>query len=622
MRIFLASLCFLFALPSCNTGQGHSAKLTPANGGRYYGGVFRGNETEYFRSLYPLNITEVGGHRITNQIYEGLVRFDQADLSIKPCLAERWEMDSSGLGFTFHIRKGVRFHDDACFADGRGREVTARDFEYCLTLLCTPDVSNQGFWVFKDKVKGADNYYLSREYASLKETAAKHPADSKDENYLSAIARIRELEEKNAADIGSMPDKVSGITVEDDYTLRIELENYFPGFLQMLALPFTQVFPKEAVEKYGNDMRERCVGTGPFKIKALREDEVVVMEKNKDYWDKDEFGNQLPFLDGIKITFIKEQKAELLALKKGDLDFVYRLPLEMVEEIVDKEENLQGEYRRFQLQVNPNLATLYYGFLTVSPTFSNKDVRIAFNYAIDRQKIVDFTIKGTGIPATHGIVPPAFKLFNADLVKGYDFNPEKAREHLAKAGYPDGKGFPEITLQINSGGGTNEQVAEAVQKMLQENLNIRVNIIKLPFAQHLENLETGKAEFWRLGWIADYPDPENFLNLFYSAHIPPKLSDKSYLNSFRYRSAAFDSLFTLALRTTDEAKRYNLYAQADQQMINDAPIMPIYYYKDHRLLQPRVQNFPQNAMEYRAYRDVWLLPEENTRPLAKGQAAQ
>jgi len=610
MRNFTIAFCFLLALSACKSDKKTTGELTPAEGGRFYGGIFKGNETEYFRSLYPLNVTEVGGHRITNQIYEGLVRFDQADLSIKPSLAESWEMDSNGLGFTFHLHKGVKFHDDPCFPDGKGREVTARDFEYCLTLLCTPDISNQGFWVFKDKVKGADNYYLSREYESLKATVAQHAPNSEDEAYTSAVARIQELEAKNAADIAPKPDKVSGITVIDDYTLRIELEKFFPGFLQMLALPFTEVFPKEAVEKYGSDLRTQAVGTGPFKIKALRDDEVVILEKNPNYWGKDEFGNQLPFLDGIRITFIKEQKSELLALKKGDLDFVYRLPLEMVEEIIDKQGNLLGEYKQFQLQVTPTLATLYYGFLNVDPLFSNKNLRIAFNYAIDRQKIVDFTVKGCALPAFHGIVPPAIKGFNAAAVKGYDYNPEKAREYLALAGYPDGKGFPELTLQINSGGGTNEQVAEAVQKMINETLNIRVNIIKLPFAQHLENLETGKVQFWRLGWIADYPDPENFLTLFFSGHIPPKLSDKSYLNSTRYRSAAFDSLFTLAIGTTDEAKRFELYAQADQVMISDAAIMPIYYYKDHRLLQKRVQNFPQNAMEYRSYREVWVTGEK------------
>ena len=611
MQNAFLSFCFILFLASCNSGgSGDSEKLTPAEGGKNFGGVIKVNETEYFRSLYPLNVTEVGGHRITNQIYEGLVGFDQADLTVKPCLAGHWEMEESGLVFTFHLRKGVKFHDDACFMDGKGRVVTAHDFVYCLTKLCTPDVNNQGFWVFKDKVKGANNFYLSREYESLKQAAAKYSTGSQDENYLSATARIKELEEKHATDIANKPEILEGVIAIDDYTLKIELEKFFPGFLQMLALPFTAVFPKEAVEKYGNELRAKAVGTGPFRIKALREDEVVVLEKNKDYWGRDDDGNQLPYLDGIKITFIKEHKSELLALKKGTLDFMYRLPLEMVEEIIDRQGRLLGEYKRFHLQVNPTLATLYYGFLNVDPLFSNKDLRIAFNYAIDRQKIVDYTVKGCAMPAFHGIVPPAVKGFNSGAVKGYSLNPEKAREHLAKAGYPEGKGFPQLTLQINSGGGTNEQVAEAVQKMLQETLNIRVNIIKLPFAQHLENLETGKVQFWRLGWIADYPDPENFLTLFFSGHIPPKLSDKSYLNSTRYRSPAFDSLFTQAINTVDETKRFELYAKADSQMISDAAIMPIYYYKDHRLLQPRVQNFPQNAMEYRVYREVWFADKD------------
>lgn len=607
MRNLLAALCIVLLIASCNSGGNTSSeKLTPVAGGKNSGGVLKVNETEYFRSLYPLNITEVGGHRITNQIYEGLVRFDQDDLTIKPCIAERWEMDSTGLSYTFYLHKGVKFHDDSCFADGKGREVMARDFEYCLTRLCTPEISNQGFWVFKDKVKGADNHYLSREYESLKKTAAGFPAGSQDENYLSAAARIKELEEKHAADIASKPERVEGITVIDDYTLKIELEKFSPGFLNMLALPFTAVFPKEAVEKYGNELRAKAVGTGPFRIKALREDEVVILEKNPNYWDKDEAGNRLPLLDGVKITFIKEQKAELLALKKGDLDFVYRLPLEMVDEIKDKQDNLLGDYKKLNLQLKPALSTYFYAFLNVDPLFANKDVRIAFNYAVDREKLTEFTVKGCAIPGTHGIVPPAITGYNADAVKGYTYNPEKARDHLKKAGYPDGKGFPELTLQINSGGGTNDQVAEAVQKMLQETLNIRVNITKLPFAQHLENLETGKTQFWRLGWVADYPDPENFLTLFYSGHIPPKLSDKSYLNSTRYRSATFDSLFTLAINTVDDAKRMELYAQADQVMIDDAPFMPLYYYKDYRLVQPRVQDFPQNGMEHRLYRSVWL----------------
>ena len=576
MKPYLLSLLILSILTGCQSeGNQQANTSTAAEGGRYYGGVFKMNEVEYFRSLYPLNVTEVGGHRITNQIYEGMVRFSQSDLSVLPCIAERWEINDDATEFTFFLRKGVFFHDDPCFADGKGREVTANDFKYCLTKLCESDVNNQGYWVFQNRVKGCTPYYES--------TATGNP----------------------------LPEGVTGVKVLDDYTLSIELEQSFASFLYIMGMPFTAVFPKEAVDKYGIDLRAKCVGTGPFKIKALREDETVILEKNRNYWGKDEYGNQLPYLDGIRVSFIKDRKSELLEFSKGNLDMMFRLPLEMIAEVVNKEDELQEGYQQFTLQVMPSLSLQYYGFQHLDKTFSNIDVRKAFNYAIDRQKIVDYTLKGSGIAGNYGAVPPALNGYDSRSIKGYHYDPQKAAEHLKQAGYPNGEGFPEATLQINAGGGTNEQVAEAVQKMLQETLNIRVNITKLPFAQHLENLETGKANFWRAGWIADYPDAENFLNLYYSKHIPTTLAEKSYLNSVRYRSATFDSFFTEALKTADEVQRNLLYQKADQTVMDDAAIIPIYYYKDHRLLQPDVRNYPQNSMEYRAFREVYFEREGN-----------
>ena len=578
MRNRLFSILVLFALIGCGGNDSNKQKrgsLRPAEGGRYYGGVFKFNEVEYFRSLYPLNVTEVGGHRVTNQIYEGLVRTSQSDLSILPALAERWEINEEATEFTFYLRKGVRFHDDPCFPDGKGREVTARDFQYSLTKLCESDVNNQGYWVFENRVKGCSEYFKS--------TQSGEP----------------------------LPEGVTGVEVVDDYTLKIILDNPFASFLNILAMPFTAVFPKEAVEQYGTDLRAKCVGTGPFKIKALKEDETVILTRNKDYWDVDKFGNRLPYLDGIKISFIKDRKSELLELKKGNFDMMFRLPLEMLEEVVTPDDELTPEYSEFVLQVMPNMSIQYYGFQHWDKLFSNKDVRKAFNYAIDREKITTYTLKGSGIPAHYGIVPPALTSYDSKAVQGYRFNPEKAREHFAAAGYSNGEGFPELTLQINAGGGTNEQIAEAVQKMLQETLNIEVNITKLPFAQHLENLETGKANFWRAGWIADYPDAENFLNLFYSKHIPKTLAEKSYLNSTRFSSRKFDELFSKALQTIDDDERNLLYLKADQAMIDEAAIIPIYYYKDHRLLQSKVRNYPQNAMEYRTFREVYFVPESN-----------
>lgn len=574
---FLFGILILF-LASCGdggTGSDEGREMKSAKGEKYYGGIFRMNEVEYFRSLYPHNVTEVSGHRITNQIYEGLVGMDQSNLSIVPVIAKSWEIDSFATEFVFHLRDDVYYHDDPCFDNGKGRNVTARDFEYVFTRLCEPHGDNQGYWVFENKVRGCKEYYESKLNGE------------------------------------PMPEGVSGVEVIDDYTLKITLEKPFAAFLNLLALPFTAVFPQEAVDKYGKDMRTKTVGTGPFFIKAMKEDETVILSKNTKYWGKDEHGNQLPYLDGMRVSYIKERKSELLEFRQGNLDMIYRLPLEMIDEVVNTEDQLKAEFSNYTLQTMANMSVQYYGFQHWSDLFSNKNLRKAFNYAVDRQKICRYTLKGTGIPGHYGIVPPAMHNYDAKALSGYDFNPDKARDFMDKAGYPNGEGFPEITLQINSGGGTNEQVAEAVQSMLEEVLNVKINITKLPFAQHLENLETGKVDFWRAGWVADYPDPENFLNLFYSKHIPEKLEEKSYLNSTRYKSPEFDRLFEAALQTVDDDQRNLLYLKAEQQMLDDAAIIPLFYYKDHRLLQANVRNFPQNAMEHRNFREVFFVPVKN-----------
>ena len=258
------------------------------------------------------------------------------------------------------------------------------------------------------------------------------------------------------------------------------------------------------------------------------------------------------------------------------------------------------------LQVQPELTTQFYGFLVPDKTFSNKNVRLAFNYAIDRAKIADYTAKGEGIPCFNGIVPIGLPGYDNNLVKGYTFDVKKAKDYLAKAGYPDGKGFPKVTLETNSGGGRNEKVAETVQKMLVENLNIDVEITQVVWAQHTNNVETGKTNFWRFAWIADYPDPINFLNLFYGKNVPKTMEESSYSNPCRHVNPQYDALYEKALATQDAVERNKLYAQLDQMIVDDAPFLPIYYSVKRRLLQPYVKNFDANGMEFRMFKAVWL----------------
>jgi peptide/nickel transport system substrate-binding protein len=225
---------------------------------------------------------------------------------------------------------------------------------------------------------------------------------------------------------------VAGLEVIDDSTFSITLNRPFAGFLYRLAMPFTAVFPHEAVEKYGTDMREVAVGTGPFRLKKVLPDVGVFMVRNEHYWGIDSFGNQLPYLDGVKVTFIKEEKVEMLEFKKGNLELKYRLPIDMVQEIIDSNAQLLPAYSQFVLQNVKELSSQYYGFLTIDPLMKDVHIRRAFNYAIDRDKLVKYTLKNEGTPNNFGIVPKG--------LPGYDHSQLKRN---GDGGLSSRKKFPE-----------------------------------------------------------------------------------------------------------------------------------------------------------------------------------
>lgn len=535
-------------------------------GGIQYGGVFSVNEIEDFGSLYPLNITDVTGHRIVNQVYEGLLKLNQETLELVPGLAESYTVDESGIRYTFKLRRGVYFHDDESFPEGKGREVKAQDVKYSLDRVCKASANNVAWSYLVDRIAGSRDYYdLSLE--------------------------------------GNEPKSgVEGIRVIDDYTLELVLEYPFPSMLKILTLPACYVYPPESVERYAENLRIRGVGTGPFRFKTVKEGEVVILERNHNYWGKDELGNQLPFLDAIKYTFIKEKSTELMEFKKGNLDMVFDLPSEEVSRIRNSMES--GEPQDYQFQAIPSMVIQYYSFQHKSDLFGDINVRKAFNYAVDRNQLVTYALQSKGYPANAGIVPPCFPDYDTKKIEGFEFNPDKARQYLEKAGYPNGEGFPVLTLQLNYGGSTNVQVAEVIQKMLEETLNINIELTLVPRAQHFERVETGKALFWRDGWSADYADPENFLTLFYGKLVPGSLAEKSYVNSVRYQNEEFDRVFEAAMRETNPERRIELFQKADQIVVNDAAIIPLYYEEGVRLLQDDVSNFPINAMEYRDFSEV------------------
>lgn len=564
---------FLFFVPlaifvaSCSNSNNNSAERV-AKGDKVYGGTLKINETEAYQTLYPFGITDIGSAHIANQIYEGLVKFNSKDLSIMPSIAEKWEMDAAGTTYTFHLKKGVFFQDNECFPEGKGREVKASDFEYSFELLCVDSKDNSNYSAtFKDRVVGANKFF--------------------------------------DASKGKPNGKIEGVKVIDDYTLSITLTSPSSSFLYALASPAASVVPKEAIEKYGVDAK---VGTGPFVFVENAGNDHVILKRNDNYHGKDSLGNQLPFLDSVVISFLPTKKQELESFQSGDLAMVIGLPSESIKDMVETQiADFQNKPPKYVLERSPEMASQYYEFNTTKEPFNNLKVRQAFCYAIDRNKIIEEVLKGEAYgPGVNGICPPSFKGYDITKITGYDFDAEKAKKLLAEAGYPNGKGFPKVKIELNSGGAKNANVVLEIQKQLMEVLNVNVDFEVVPQKQKLDDAKYARAEIFRAAWIADFPSPENFLWILYGGTVPNDLSQPSYPNTTRYKNADFDKLFDEGKAAKTQEEAYAAFMKAEQTMINDAPVMVLWYDENYRLVKSNVRNIYFNPMRYRDYSEVYL----------------
>jgi len=294
---------------------------------------------------------------------------------------------------------------------------------------------------------------------------------------------------------------------------------------------------------------------------------------------------------------------------------IYRVPLELYKNFMGDYQHAHAKAGDFDIQTTPALSTDFYSMLFTHPIFSKKEVRLAFNHAIDKKKIVDFTLQGQGNVAKYGLIPPLdlFKKngLNFEKLKGNEFDVEKAREYMKKAGYPLGKGFPSITLTINSAASRNQNIAEVIQKMLLENIGVSVLINSVPFPEQIQQRISGKAYFTRGSWAADYPDPASFLDLFYGKNVPAE-NENSYINSSRFKNESFDLKYEAALKENDKKKRYQLFMECDQILIDEGAMLTIFYNENDRLIQKYVRNFPINALEYRDFTEVYFVPKNNS----------
>ncbi|MFL5764508.1 MAG: ABC transporter substrate-binding protein [Bacteroidia bacterium] len=573
--LFLFSAAVLFNSCSNNSDSGSANRV--AKGDKVYGGTLRINETEQFQTLYPAGITDIGSAHLANQIYEGLVKFNPKDLTVIPSIAEKWDIDAAGTTYTFHLKKGVMFQDNDCFPDGKGREVKASDVKYSFELLCTDSKDNSNFSAtFKDRVVGANKFF--------------------------------------DASKGKPNGSIDGIKTPDDYTVSITLTSPSTSFLFALASPAASVIAKEAYDKYGTDMK---VGTGPFMFVDNGAADKVLLKRNNNYHGKDSLGNQLPFLDSVVISFLPTKKQELDAFQNGNLDMVIGLPSESIKDMVESQiADFQNKPPKYVLERSPEMASQYYEFNMTKEPFNNVKVRQAFCYALDRNKIVDDVLKGEAYgPGVNGICPPSFRGYDITKITGYDFDAAKAKKLLAEAGYPNGKGFPKVKIELNSGGAKNTNVVLEIQKQLMEVLNVNVDFEVVPQKQKMDDAKYARAELFRAAWIADFPSPENFLWILYGATVPADITQPSYPNTPRYKNPEFDKLFDAGKSAKTQEEGYADFLKAEQLMINDAPIMVLWYDENYRLVKSHVRDLYSNPMRFRDYSAVYL--KEVTPAVAK-----
>lgn len=565
----ILTICAAFTLfySSCSNSS-DSDTPKEAKGGKVYGGTLRINETEQYQTLFPTAITDIGSAHLAQQIYEGLVKFNAKDLSIVPAIAEKWDVDANGTTYTFHLKKGVMFQDNECFEGGKGREVKAADFKYSFELLCTDSKDNSNFSAtFQDRVAGANEFFKASK--------------------------------------GKPNGSLDGVKVIDDYTLSITLTAPSASFLFALASPAASVVAKEAVEKYGTDSK---VGTGPFVFVENTGSDKVILKRNKNYHGTDSLGNQLPFLDSVVVTFLPTKKQELDNFENGNLAMVIGLPSESIKDLVESQiSDFQNKPPKYILERSPEMATQYYEFNMTKEPFNNIKVRQAFCYAIDRNKIIEDVLKGEAYgPGVNGLCPPSFKGYDISKIQGYDFDAAKAKKLLAEAGYPNGKNFPKVKIELNSGGAKNANVVLEIQKQLMEVLNVNVDFEVVPQKQKLDDQKFGRSEIFRAAWIADFPSPENFLWTLYGATVPSDLSQPSFPNTPRYKNAEYDKAFDAGKSSINKEESYTNFMKAEQIMMNDAPVMVLWYEESYRLVKSDVHDLYSNPMRYRDYSLVYL----------------
>lgn len=531
MRILFVLVCCLFVLVSgCGDRADNSDKT-----------VFRYNESKGITSLDPAQARTMGNIWATTQLFNGLVQLNEK-MEVAPSIAKSWAASEDGLTYQFILRSDVVFHDHQLFDNGSGRSVTALDFEYSFKRIIDEKTLSPGRWIF------------------------------------------------NAVDLT----KEGGFKALNDTVFEVYLKHGFPPFLGILSMQYCSVVPHEVVEALGKDFGRNPIGTGPFKFKDWYEGVKLVLHRNENYFETDDNGNHLPYLDAVGVSFIPDAQSIFLEFMKGNLDMLSGLEDGSYKDaLITPNGRLQSEMAdELNMYSQPFLNTEYLGFLikdTVNGSLNpltDKRIRQAINFGFDRVKMMRYIRNNIGSPGIHGFLPTGLPGEEFRVV-GYEYDPVKAKALLAEAGYPNGKGLPPIQLYTTS---QYLDLCEYMQHQLQE-VGIQLQIEVNPGATHGALVANSQVPFFRKSWIADYADAENYLSLFYSKNHTPNGP-----NYTLFENEQFDELYEASLATTSDSLRYRYYAQMDSIIVEEAPVVVLYYDQVLRFTHKNISGLSSNSM--------------------------
>ncbi len=561
----------IFVLLSCS---GNNVKQF-----EYSGGTFTMALENEPSTYIPREVSDYYSASVLEQIVEGLVGFDPKTTKIIPKVASEWSVSDDGMVYTFTLRDDVYFHEHETFGSMEDRKLTPEDVLYTFELGCKPNEKGEATdmynMVCKSLVKGADDYYEGK------------------------------------------TDKISGIQVDGNKII-IELLYDDHNFLYKLGNVTAAIISKKVVD--ANNETD-VIGTGPFVYHEYvsGDQPSLILLKNQNYYLKDDEGNALPYLDSLVFLFQSRKMEQLALFEDGEIDLIIGLPTSRITRMLEgKMEDFNSKPPKLILENNPLLETNYYFFNLKDERFQDPLVRKAFSYAVDKETIGREILRNQFYDlGNYGITPPIAKAlkgydFKSIYEVGYSYDPEKARELLAQAGYPNGEGFGTVQLRYNIND-IHSAVADEFSKQIYNVLRINVNIDGSTFEQLIEDGENGNGDIFRLGWSADYPSPESFLSNFYGKNVPDDPSKPSTVNKSRYKNPAFDNYYEQAIDSKKMSDQMMYFAKAEVELMKDPPIIPLWYTGDIEIIQSYVRNFHFNSLNYidftRVYKKEWTKEE-------------